>query len=325
MTEIITSARLITKYQKQFIQQLKFYCTEKIICTIGHQGYSDRSVVYYSKKYDFWFKSQLNENRYWNGFGFGKPRKEGSNSINVEINIPYKGINRAIGGVFGIDEKQNVLLLHRGKIGGGKIGIGKKLFFNKYRNEPVLAYDGEIETEFCLIGSLGTPYLPREVGNFISEVHRIKNLSAEQAYSFSALNDFSFTDEATGARKIERTGTTVINRTHGIVVNLLANVLKSKGREIGNDINRDLYIHEQGEIKKIFEVKRSSSTQDLYSAVGQLLIYSIPVKKPFDLILVLPDKLNKIVEKRLTEHGIQILYYDWNNGEPIFQGLDKIL
>lgn len=325
MIEIVTDSKLITKYQRQFLQQLQTTCQEKVVCTLGYQGNSDKSTVYYSAKFDFWFTSHDNDNRYWNAFGFGRPKAGRNNSITVEINPPYEGINRNIGGVFGHDKNGEVLVLHRGKIGGGRAGVGKQLFFENYREKPIIADDGGVENEFCLIGSLSSKHLPRQVGNFVSEVHRIKNLTTEEVTDFLDLLSFKYTDEKFGTNKVKRKTTTTIERTHGIVVNSLANILENNGHKIGNDRNRDLFIHKRGQIKTLFEIKTSSSTQDLYSAVGQLLIYSIPIKTVVDLFLVLPEKLSKSVAKRLDELGLQIIYYTWDNNEPTFLYLDKVL
>jgi len=325
LIDIVTDGKLITKYQRQFIQQLKTTCREKIVCTLGHQGKSDELTVYYSEIFNFWFTSHENDNRYWNGFGFGRPQAGRNNSITVEINPPYEGINRNIGGVFGHDKNGEVLVLHRGKIGGGRVGVGKQLFFDNYREEPIIANDDGIENKFCLIGSLSSRHLPRQVGNFVSEVHRIKHLTTEEATDFSDLLNFKYTDEHSGTSKFKRKNNTTIERTHGIVVNSLASILENSGHKIGNDRNRDLFIHKRGQIKVLFEIKTSSSTQDLYSAVGQLLIYSIPIKGAVDLFLVLPDKLSKPVAKRLDELGLQIIYYTWDNNEPTFLNLDKLL
>lgn len=325
MIEIVTEKKLIAKYQNQFIKQLKSACGKKMYCTLGYQGSSEDQEVYYSEKFNFWFTAHPNYNRYWNAFGFGRPSEERNNSITVEINPPYEGINRNIGGVFAHDKNGEVLVLHRGKIGGGKVGVGKQLFFDNFRDEPIIADDDGIENEFCLIGSLGSKQLPKQVGNFVSEVHRIKNITQRQAGEFSNLNKFSFTDEATGRSKVKRRGTTTIERTHGIVVNLLARLIEGLGHKVAKDRNRDLFVHKKGHVKKLFEIKTSSSTQDLYAAVGQLLIYSIPIKTPVDLILVIPDKLSKPVKTRLDELGIQILYYQWKNEEPVFENLSDIL
>jgi hypothetical protein len=325
MIVIVTEKKLIARYQKQFILQLKSACGKKMRCTLGYQGSSEDEEVYYSEEFNFWFSTHPNYNRYWNAFGYGEPSKERNNSITVEINPPYEGVNRNIGGVFGHDNNGDVLVLHRGKIGGGRVGIGKKLFFDNFRDEPILGIDDGIENEFCLIGSLGSKLLPRQVGNFVSEVHRIKSMTSEQVNDFSKLNNFSFTDEASGKSKVKRTGTTTIERTHGIVVNLLARLIEAKGHKVAKDRNRDLFIHKKGQVNKMFEIKTSSSTQDLYSAVGQLLIYSIPIKTQVDLILVIPEKLSKPVKTRLDELGIQILYYQWKNEEPVFENLNSYL
>lgn len=117
----------------------------------------------------------------------------------------------------------------------------------------------------------------------------------------------------------------VIDRTHGIVVNALARQLESRGQRIGNDRNRDLFIHNKGQIQTLFEVKTSSSTQCLYAAIGQLLLYSIPIPNEVKLVAVLPDKLSKTVTKRFSSLGIDILYYEWNNDEVIFIDIGAIV
>jgi hypothetical protein len=324
MIEIVTEEKLISKYQKEFIKQLKTVCTKKVFCNVGFQGGSIATTVFYSSKFDFWFTAKANENRYWNAFGVGEPIEDRNVSIHVEINFPYESVNRNIGGAFGHNNKGEVLLLHRGKIGGGRIGVGKQLFFDNFRGDFATANDDGIDTEFLVIGSIHSKHFPKQVSNFIAEVHRIKNITTEETNDFSYLENFNYTDEHSGTSRTKRR-TITIERTHGIVVNSLASILKDNGLEIGNDRNRDLFIHKRGQIKTLFEIKTSSSTQALYSAVGQLLIYSIPIKTALDLFLVLPDKVTKPVEKRLTELGLKIIYYAWDNNEPTFENLDEIV
>jgi hypothetical protein len=99
MIEIVTDRKLITKYQKLFVQKLKTVCSKKISCNLGFQGDSFSSPVFYSSIFDFWFAAYENENRYWNAFGVGEPPEGKNTSISVEINFPYEGINRNIGGL----------------------------------------------------------------------------------------------------------------------------------------------------------------------------------------------------------------------------------
>lgn len=217
-------------------------------------------------------------------------------------------------------------MLHRGKIGGGRVGIGKKTFFNNFLGgyfEPV--NDDGIEAELLLIGSLNSRHFIAQVSNFINGIDRIKNLKKKgKIDSFSKLQDFSYTKEHTGTSTVKQRSIT-IKRTHGIVVHALAKRLESQGYKIGKDGNRDLFIHKRGRITTLFEVKRDASTQDLCTAVGQLLIYSIPIKTKVGLILVVPDMLSNEVIHQLHKLGIKVLYYRWSKDEPKFQNLNRLV
>jgi len=325
MIDIVTNERLIARYQKALIQRLKSICEQKISCKIGYKGKSKNATFFYSSKYDFWFVTQRSTNRYWNAFGIGKPQVNKQNSIIVEINTPYSGVNRSTGGAFGQTPNKEILVLHRGKIGGGKIGIGKQLFFDQIeKDELITANDDGVETEFCLIGSITSKYFFKQLSTSIANVHRMKYFLPKSEQDFSELNNFKFSNEHFGKIEIDNKGKRIINRVHGIVVNSLANQLEGKGLSIGKDRNRDLFIHKNKKITTLFEIKTNSSPQSLYAAVGQLLIYSIPIKTKVNLVIVVPDKLTKIVSERLNKFGIDILYYSWNNDEPIFDESDSL-
>ncbi len=324
MIEIITDKKIITKYQAVFERKLKSVCKQPINCKLGHLGSSGYNTVYYSTQLDFWFTTHGNNNRYWNGFGIGKPEIGKNTSITAEINPPYEGINRSVGGAFGYDSDGEVLVLHRGQIGGGRVGVGKSLFFDNFRGDFDFVNDGDRETYFCVIGALNSKHFPKQVLNFIQEVARIKSLNIENKSRFIDLINFEFREEYAGRMETSRDKAT-LDRTHGIVVNALAKILEQKGLKIGNDSQRDLFTHKNGKIKSLFEFKTSSSTQNLYTGVGQLIIYSIPIKKPVQLILVLPEKLKKEVEIRLSELNIKVLYYNWTNEEIIFKNLIELL
>jgi len=326
MITVITDRQEIQRLHRRFQRQLQQYFTEPFHCRIGYPGGSWNGDVQYSSEFDLWIAERQLDNRYWNGFGSGRPIDWNSNSLSGEINFPYEGINRRIAGVFAIEDNENILVLHRGKIGGGKPGIGKNFFTDNFRGDFVTAIDGNRETQFCLVGELSSPLFARQVANFIFEIRRIKGLEENEKSTFlDDLNNFQFTEEASGQATVDRQGTTVINRTHGIVINALATQLQTRGFQIGNDRNRDLFIHERGQITTLFEVKTSSATQCLYAAVGQLIIYSIPIRRSVNLIMVLPDRLNRTVEARLEELGIRTLYYRWDNDEPVFIDLDSSL
>ncbi|WAC39350.1 hypothetical protein [Pedobacter sp. SL55] len=326
MIKVIEDAKQIQKLHNLFHEKLDSYCSDKVDCWVGFPGGNFENTVRYSYDLNIWVSILQLENRFWNGFGIGKPVEGANNSLVGEINFPLEGINRRIAGAFAKDSNGNILVLHRGKIGGGKKGVGKTLFMNEFGGDFIKAIDGEIETEFCLIGDLNSQFFLNQVSFFIQEVYRIKNqLDDSTQPSFSYLTKFNYTDEHSGVTITERNEPTLIERTHGLVVNALDKKLKSKGFKTANDKNRDLFIHKGKQIKILFEIKTSSATQCLYSAIGQLLIYSIPIKNSVKLVAVLPTKLNKLVAKRFSDIGIEILYYKWNNEKVEFIDLDRIL
>lgn len=326
MITVVTNRQEIGKLHKQLHNQLDKYLTENIDCWVGYPSGSFQDIVRYSPELDIWISQAEHENKFWNGFGVGRPIEGKNNSLNGEINFPYEGNYRRIAGAFAIEDNGNILVLHRGKIGGGKPGIGKNYFTDNYRGDFITAIDGDRETNFCLVGELNSQHFPRQVSNFIKEILRVKNLDdGETSSDFTDLADFTYTDEHSGLSVTERNDPIIIERTHGIVVNALAKELQNRNFKIGNDRNRDLFIHNEKQITTLFEVKTSSSTQCLYSAVGQLLIYSIPIKNPLKLVAVLPNKLSKSVTKKFASLGIEILYFQWDKDEPIFNDIEKIL
>ena len=326
MIEIVTDRKEIIRLHKQLIKTIRQQFDTKINCTVGFPSGSFEDNVAYSSTLDIWYSHFEHDNRFWNGFGIGRPIESSGNSLVGEINFPYEGINRRIAGAFGKETNGNILVLHRGRIGGGSPGVGKNVFVDNFRGDQVIALDGEIENNFCVVGELNSSIFPLQVADFINEIRRVKEfIKTGSSFDFEDLNNFQFTDEQSGQTTHQRQGETIRNRTHGIVVNALADELLQRGLTFGNDVNRDLFVYRKQKITTIFEIKTTSSTQNIYTAVGQLIIYSIPIKTEVKLFIVLPEKLNNVVETRLARLGIEPLYYIWRNGFPHFTELDSLI
>jgi len=324
MVKVIEDRVEIESLYQLFERRIREFFTEIVHCRVGYPGGSVMTDVNYSPTLNLWVAEQRHPTRFWNGFGIGRPIYTNSNSLVGEINFPYADIKRGIAGAFA-KENGGTLVLHRGTIGGGKRGIGKTLFLKNFRGDFVTALDGNRETEFCLIGEINSPHFPDQVAAFISEIRRIKNLDLSILEHFEYLNNFEFTDEHSGITALEGSRNTLINRTHGIIVNRLASELERGGLSVANDRNRDLFIYNGNNITTLFEIKTTSSTQAIYAAVGQLLIYSIPIIGRVTLVVVLPKQLDERVEQRLSELGIQILYYIYENGQPSFINLNRFV
>lgn len=165
----------LRNFQKKFEQKLIDVSDRKISVTIGWKGESQKTEVYYSKSLGIWFKFGLSSDgtpRYWNAFGVGEPRENSGISITCELNFPIKGKDPRVAGVPVKDEATGELLVcYTGKLGGGKKGIGKNLFWDHYSGKST-EVDG---MRLALIGSLGSASFAQNIRDFVLEVNSIKN------------------------------------------------------------------------------------------------------------------------------------------------------
>ena len=91
--------------------------------------------------------------------------------IVCEINPPLEGLDKRVQGAFARDNDR-IWLLYRGKIGGGRPGIGRRLFFENYLKE-IKDIAGD---RFAIIGDTHSSDFVSHVRDFIREVERIKGL-----------------------------------------------------------------------------------------------------------------------------------------------------
>lgn len=177
MLKVITDETKIKDAQLQFLGKLEQHVDRRILVIIGFQGESFNRTISYSHDLDIWFFSEIIPGkRYVNAFGIGKP-KENSHITNAcEINFPLKDINRRTGGAFVEDHNKDIFVIHRGKIGGGRPGIGKSFFANNYNSKWVSVNDDGIEKTVALIGQLNSSIFAKGVKDFVFEMNRLKGI-----------------------------------------------------------------------------------------------------------------------------------------------------
>jgi len=147
---------------------------------LGYQGGSVEAQIYYHDR--MWFSGQpLPEEsvpRYWNAFGLGVPTT-GPPNIVVEINPPLSGYTRQVAGLYARGG-QRLYMLHTGKIGGGKKGIGKDAFLESFRGKTVQVKNDKGETASALlVGEVSGSGFADQVLKFVLEVDRFKRKVAQ--------------------------------------------------------------------------------------------------------------------------------------------------
>jgi hypothetical protein len=152
---------------------------------VGFQGGAVEVLVHWHNKFGIWgsFNSEppgrviaSARKRYWNAFGTQDPSESASSlSIACEINPPHEGIYRRVAGVFAKDtDTGRAVLLHRGNIGGGRPGVGRKAFWQRWDGHAVDVFEDDTLTRCVLVACLDDEDLPDQIAKFVHQIAQIK-------------------------------------------------------------------------------------------------------------------------------------------------------
>lgn len=172
---VISEREALSKAQSLFAETMTRGSDRAEDINLGFQGGGLPARVHWRSDLDIWMSFQSVEKRYWNAFGVGNIFESGSSSIVVEINSPFEGINRHIGGVFIKDNTGRLYLAHRGGVGGGRPGIGKAAFLASIEPEKITSFqDGDEVSEAVLIGAVDAADFPESLAAFVRKVGQFK-------------------------------------------------------------------------------------------------------------------------------------------------------
>lgn len=302
---------------------------------VGWKGGQEEAEVVWMKEERFWSCLKRIETGYWYGFGLGNPKSFGRLNIAVQINPPLEGVDLRKAGMFSLDETGEIHLCHTGDIRGGKPGVGKTAFWERYRgnSENVHIPTRNMSIPVVDLGPVTSKMLPRRIAHFIQEVARIKKSISDGDAIQTFPNLGGFTPEFSGKRSGYSPKKSIeAMANYGLVVNALAAAINEAGYELGNDQKRDMYIVHQGKEKRqrnarvtLFEVKTDVSTTSIYQGVGQLMMNGLARESQTKLILVVPGDPTSETENGLKKIGIDVLSYKWLRNKPKFTNLDEVL
>lgn len=163
----------IEQAQRVLEGRIRSSADESGALTLGFQGGALETTVHWLSEQGIWIGVSDLKNRFWIALGIGNPFID-SHPIVAEINSPKSGIDRRIAGLFLADHANRVYLAHRGRVGGGRKGIGKKAFLAWYPEPCESFIDGSQPGEAIVIGSLDEPGLIDNLAVFGHRVARFK-------------------------------------------------------------------------------------------------------------------------------------------------------
>lgn len=322
MFKIVSTKSGIASCRQEFVRSMKRTSDASPRTFVaGYQGGNEAVEGSYSARYDFWWVNDVASTRYWDVFGLGEPR-EGKfrNNIIWEVNAPFEGVNRRVQGTYAKNPVGNTFLLHRGKIGGGRKGIGKALFVDNFNGTWVQVDDGGVTSRMAVVADLGKSDVCSRVAWFTREVARIKDLvsSGTATTPYSPLIRRGYSPEAEGESTYDRTGTVLVTRRHGMIVRALRERLHLNRIGTWNSRAIDLVAsNPSGGKTTMFEVKTGDDWYSVYEAVGQLFVNSRFLNGRVERVAVMPETVERKARPILDELGVRLLTFRIGEGQSI--------
>ena len=181
--------------------------------------------------------------------------------------------------------------------------------------------------KYAIIGCLSEKKFFSQLVNFIGQVLRMKNLSKENQQQKDDLLKGVFNPEFSGTKNYNLTSTVHSNCDHGLVISALQKALVEHQWKAHNTKQIDL-LGFKPNLKYptfLFEAKTNISTQSIYTAVGQLMMYSLSISNGIQKVMVLPGKIPDGLIQDLKKLDITVLAYQWKNQHPVFPNLQHLL
>ena len=251
---------------------------------------------------------------------FGRYSDHPGTGITVEINVAYEGHNAQAAGFFARDsDKGQIYLLHSGRVGGGTKGVGKNSF-RAWSGEPLIEVSGSTgETRNGLIvmpiegvaASQSAIRYVDSVARFKSAVRRGEINTPEFQQKQKQFEDFYA--ESRGRRKGRRSSKIDYLSRHGEIVDELfkwrkLSPLPDDARLVKN-VLFDMGVAIGQHLLEVYEVKTAASRQNIYSALGQLLVHGSTVGCRRILALPQGEALDHDLVEAIIRLSVELLRF----------------
>ncbi|MDA8048580.1 MAG: hypothetical protein M0002_00965 [Rhodospirillales bacterium] len=303
-------------------RNLKAALTRQGTRTIGFRGGSVDETIYSAGEGQLWvaFGGPLEDGavqRYWNAFGIFEPDRP-AQTITVEINIAIDSNAGWVAGFFAEDrDTGHTFLMHSGKFGGGRPGIGKSAFlvWSRKKLVDVTKKDGGIQSGIA-VGKLNDPDLTGRIRTFVKNVQSFKDQAAAGVLDTPEfkrqVEEFDkYSKEFSGKKQGVRGGTFKYVTYHGDIVQKLYDERTARlapGEKVFNSTLIDLFVNKDGVLSEVYEVKTGVGRQMLYTAIGQAVTHATTGGEGVAKFLVVPadEDIPEDFEQAIAVPGVQV-------------------
>ena len=172
----------ISNLQQRLADRLQEAGNLKALIKCGFNGgHTDIPAYWFSEEKFWWGYEKLcgeTESRHCNAFGLEEPlRDDKIYDIVCQINISFSNPTWRVPGAFAEDQSGQVYIIHTGKIGGGRRGVGRDSFMKLFAGSRQLA---RVERnckrkEVLVVSALDDDLLVPNLGRFVRDVRHLKN------------------------------------------------------------------------------------------------------------------------------------------------------
>lgn len=322
MFSVAEDREQLARAEQAFASRMLALTSQETNVTVGFSGQSFPLAVSWSEKLGIWMNFQPRDNGYRNAFGTERPAPGRRTQIACEINFPLTGVNRKIAGVVGTSDRAANLIAHRGKI-GGRTGVGKSLFINRYAGAWEEFADGGKVSRIALVGQLDAPEFPWQVADFIKQVDQIKRQVTNRPAT-DALWQADLALQSHAAPESNRGESELLAQCNrGWIGTSLVTALASHGLVAVVGGSGEL-VARRSDLTLVFEIRTDINTTSIFAGLGRLFFGQHGGRKE-QLVLVTPPGLPIATVKRLEELGVQTVHYSLGQGAVDFIGLDQLL
>ena len=255
--------------------------------------------------------------RYWTPFGVYQPDKS-AQSITVEINVALDSNTAQVAGFFAQDDETgDIFLMHSGKVGGGRPGIGKSAFLVWSKSKLVEVSTGDSGFRSgIVVGKINDAKLADRIWTFVKTVHSFKEQAATGALDTPTfkrqVEEFDrYSKEFSGRKRGSRSGRFEYLTYHGDIVQKLYDERTSRlaaNEGVFNSSLIDLFVKRNGVLSEVYEVKTAVGRQTLYTAIGQLVTHAANGERNVAKVLVLPaaENIPNDLGRAISHLGIEL-------------------
>lgn len=344
MLRLVTERKKLVRARNMLASAIRVGADRSVLTLSTPGGQIPGAHIFYRDDLDIWshVATKLwNENRYFCGFGSGRPNWQPA----IEINIPV-GRHMNCNGQVVENDDGDMFLAHKGGLGGGRYSVAAAPFADVIQGfEREEVRDGERQMRVFVLGRLEADHLPDRLADYVREAVRIRQLRRELPAFRAALTAVGVPDQgaaaygtheyvpendADGHYTIARQ--VAFQRLHGKVQKALATELRAMGHSVGTkrlkgNIAPDLFLQDaSGRPTVTFEIKIAPGAQSFFTALGQLIVYTIGEDiVPRRVLVSKAIPTNPLFLKAMEETGVEHVRYEMRHDRVAFPDLGSVV